>query len=169
MKRIEKQLLIRIILWASGIILIFASHVFWVNLVGLAVFCGPFFLPPIRQVQQINTTSNLRLLAVYLTILTVGVLLMLSSVLWLIFLGLGLVILANFFSSRRPTTERTVTALFICFIGAIWFLLRSKNIFERTSFEFWYSIPLVAAWLWSAISEYFHWRKMSINRSQSVN
>jgi hypothetical protein len=101
-----------------------------------------------------NPTTRL---IVYSTLMTLGIVLMLLGIFWLMFLGLALVMLAEFLSSRN----RGLRGFLVCAAAAIAILLRDMHngtafVQGPNSFLFW--IALGGVWLWAVASEFQRWR-----------
>jgi hypothetical protein len=101
-----------------------------------------------------NPTTRL---IVYSTLMTLGVVLMLLGISWLMFLGLALVMLAEFLSSRR----RGLRGFLLWAAAAIAILLRdlhNGNAFVQGPKPLLLGIVLGGVWLWAVASEFQRWR-----------
>jgi hypothetical protein len=104
-------------------------------------------------------------LVIYSTLMTLGVVLMLLGISWLMFLGLALIMLAAFFSSKQQDGGRRLAGFLLYAGGAVAFLvwdLRDGDAFVQKSPPVWFWTALAVAWTWGIVSEFHWWRK---NRS----
>jgi hypothetical protein len=101
-----------------------------------------------------NPTTRL---IVYSTLMTLGVVLMLVGISWLMFLGLALVMLAELLSTGR----RGLRGFLVYAAVAIAILLRDMHdgvAFAQSPKPLWFWIALGCAWLWAIASEFQRWR-----------
>ena len=104
-------------------------------------------------------------LVIYSTLMTLGVALMLLGPSWLMFLGLALIMLAAFFSSKQRDSGSlmgSLRAFLLYAAGAVVFLvldLRYGEPFAQKAPPHWYWIALAVVWMWGLASEFRCWRK----------
>lgn len=104
--------------------------------------------------------SGSRLL-VHLTLMTLGAVLMLVGIAWLMLLGLALVQLGTFLSAQKPRSG-SLAVFLMSALSAIVFLildLGHGEAFVQKTRPLWFWIGVVGAWGWANITEFLKWRK----------
>jgi hypothetical protein len=102
-------------------------------------------------------------LVVYVTLMTLGVVLMVLSIGWLMFLGLALITLAEFLVFQKTT--RSLRAFLTCAVGAVVILIldsRDGDAFVQGSRPIWFYVLLVGVGIWGIISAFQKWRKRGV-------
>jgi hypothetical protein len=105
--------------------------------------------------------SSIKLM-IHSTLWAVGVVLMLLGITWLMFLGLGLIMLASLFSSERRTGRRRLVAFLFYAVAAAAILFRDLNAgvaFAQEALPWWFWIVIIGVGLWGILSELGRWRK----------
>ena len=100
-------------------------------------------------------------LVVYATLMTLGVILMLLGISWLMFLGLALIMLATYSFSQKQASGRVGTFLFLS-AAAVFVLisdLHDGDAFVQKTRPLWFWIVLAGAWLFGIISEFRRYQK----------
>ena len=96
-------------------------------------------------------------LVIHSTLWAVAVVLMLLGITWLMFLGLSLIMLASFFSSRRRTGGRGLAAFLIAAVAAAAVLFRDLHAgvaFAQEAQPWWFWILIIGVGLWAILSEF---------------
>ena len=93
--------------------------------------------------------------------LTLGVVLILWSVSWLEFVGLGLISLSLWFSFQQRIGGKYLVTVVICnafgFVFLMWGLLDGSAVAGKAR-PLWFCIVITAFWLWRITSEVYRWR-----------
>jgi hypothetical protein len=93
--------------------------------------------------------------------LTLGVVLILWSVSWLEFVGLGLISLSLWFSFQQRIGGKYLVTVVICtafgFVFLMWGLLDGSAV-AGTARPLWFCLIITAFWLWRITSEVYRWR-----------
>lgn len=101
-------------------------------------------------------------LMIHSTLWALGVVLMLLGITWLMFLGLGLIMLASLFSSERRTGRRRLVAFLFYAVAAAAILFRDLHAgvaFAQEALPWWFWIVIIGVGLWGILSELGRWRK----------
>jgi hypothetical protein len=104
-------------------------------------------------------------LVISTTLMTLGIVLMLLGISWLVFLGLALIMLSGLFPSQKADS-RGLVAFMIYAAGALMFLildLHDGDAFVQETQPLWFRIAMVGTWFWSVISEFRRWRKKGLS------
>jgi len=99
--------------------------------------------------------------SVCVALVTVGIVLILSGMRVLFFVGLAFVMTAAFFTQRRNKSSVIYVALAICAAGLgvdLVLRLHRGDLFERRPYDAWAWGIFIAAWLWSVGEEFCRWR-----------
>jgi hypothetical protein len=107
--------------------------------------------------------SKTRLL-IYSMLMTLGVILILLGISWLMFLGAALIVLAAFFSSKQKAGSRRLMGFLLYAAGAVVFLfwdMHDGYAFAQKKPPIWAWVLIIGAGLGGIISEFWRWRKYS--------
>src|SRR5436305_10552306 len=101
-------------------------------------------------------------LVVCATLITLGVVLMLLGIFWVMVLGLALITLSAVFSSREPQVRSIQTAAFLLFsltaIGSLLGSLHNGDAFVQKTRLLWFWVLMVTIWLGTVTSEFLQCR-----------
>ena len=104
--------------------------------------------------------SSIKLLAIYVTLITVSAVLILLGIFWLTALGCALISLAEFFSSRR-NTRKGWSFIYLAFVAILILGMDMSDGYafkqDRRSLLYW--IVVAVGWLCFIIVEYYNFRK----------
>jgi hypothetical protein len=101
-------------------------------------------------------------LMIHSTLWALGVVLMLLGITWLMFLGLGLIMLASFFSSQRRPGGRRLAVFLMYALAAVAILFRDLHAgvaFTQEALPWWFGIVILGVGLWAVLSELSRWRR----------
>ena len=157
----NKFTVVAALLRATGILMLllrtFGLEARWLIYCGLALIgisCSNLFWSSELK----HESHSIKLFCIYALLMTVGVVLILINISWLTFLGLGVVLLSSFYSSRWPASSRALWPFVVCLLGAILQLSQDVyrgDIFNRKPVPMWLFIILTAMWLFGISMEYF--------------
>jgi hypothetical protein len=109
---------------------------------------------------NLHGSENTRL-AIFVSLLTLGAVLMLTGVGWLTFLGLALVSLTEFFVSEKSYKGRLSSYLFC--VGATILILIAElcegEAFVPKARPLWFWILVVGLWAWGIVTQFRKWQK----------
>lgn len=156
-----RRSILRLILRIVGVVLVLLSNlgISWLLPLGLVLFGISFFFLAAPTAGGFPTAQQL---IAYAAFLGIGIVLILTGISWLTFLGVAVALSAAFFSSQWPATSRTYIPLCIYLGGAVLELVwsvRDGDILARNPPPVVYAMILVGVWVWGVAAEVRCWHK----------
>ena len=134
-----------------------SSSAFPVDIIG-----GGVQLEPLDIIARMDKTNTR--LALFSTLLTLGIILMSFGIFWLMCFGVALCMLASYFSSRprlfglpRLTKFAIWVAVAVVLFVCDW---HDGGAFAHSTPPLWFWLLLFGAWAWNIIDEFYRWRKI---------
>ena len=119
---------------------------------------------PISNISHMENSSCR--FVVYLLLMTLGCVLMLLGISWLMFLGLALIQLGPFVVTQKPGISNLASFLMFAVSAVVFFILDliHGDAFVQNARPLWFWVTVVAAWICAIITGFLKWRKAESSR-----